>query len=330
MALLTAQDYLYTAFRKCGQMRPGYTNSADLLADGLTEWMILFDSWNAERTLNYTIPDYIYDVSTATSLNGIYGQNIQFTVGPVFTFTGDTTITSAVVLTQYTDGLIIGQYVTGTGIPALSYITAISTGVSFTLSAAATATNVGVTLTITPSFTGPRPEAILRMNLYMTSVNAAQPTRIPLSPISAEQWANISVIQLTPINVTTVFYYDPKFPQGVINVWPPLNGNALEFFTWGFLNPPAALTSRYSAPPGYQDAIIWTLAQRLWGLCTNQVMLNRFPFPYICGQAAKARDKIKYVNAPSPKMMNDFGGGNRQTSANAQCDWGLLLTGIPY
>lgn len=323
---MTASDFIYTAFRRCGQMRPGYTNSPDLLNDGLNEFKAMYDGWNAERTLNFSIPDYIYPISGATSLNGIYGKNIQWTVGPVFTFTGDTN-SNTTILTQYTNGLIIGMYLTGAGIPANTYITGISTGVSITISAAATATATGVTFTITPSFTGPRPEAILRMNLvYQQNANA--PTRIPLSPISAEEFANISVLQLTPINVTTVFYYDPQFPQGVINVWPPLNANSLEFFTWGFLNPPATLSSTYFAPPGYQDAIQWTLASRLWGLCTNQVMLNRFPLQYIAGQAAIARAKIKAVNAPSPRLANDFSGGGRP--GVGVCDWNLLLTGIPY
>lgn len=308
-------------------MRPGYTNNADVLNDGLIEFQRLFDSWNAERTLNYSIPDAIYAIGSKTGLHGIYGQNVQFTVGPVFTFTGATTSTSTTVETQYTNGLIIGQLITGTGIPALTYITAISTGVSITLSQAATATAPVVTFTITPDFVGPRPEAILRMNLYMTSVSPSQPTRIPLSPISAEQWANISVIQLTAINVTTVFYYDPQFPQGVINVWPPLNGNSLEFFTWGFLNPPATLQSIYMAPPGYQDAIVYTLAQRLYHLCTNDVMVHKVDFRYLCGQAAIARAKIKAVNAPMPRLACDF---RSKPPTVGVSDWGLLLSGVPY
>ena len=324
---MTGQDFLYMAFRKCGQMRPGYTNSTDLLQDGLNEWMALYDGWNAERTLNFSIPDYIYPISGATSLNGIYGQNIQWTVGPAFTFIGDTNSTTT-ILTQNTNGLIIGQYLTGSGIPALTYITAISTGVSITISAAATLTATNVTFTVTASFTGPRPEAILRMNLVYQQ-NANSPTRLPLSPISAEEFANISVLQLTPINVTTVFYYDPQMPQGVINVWPPLNGNSLEFFTWGFLNPPATLQSNYFAPPGYQDAIVYTLAQRLYHLCTNDVMIHKVPHQWLCGQAAIARAKIKAVNAPMPRMVNDFGGALGNVGVGV-CDWGALLTGTPY
>lgn len=326
---MISQDRIYTALRKCGQLRPGYMSAPELLQDALAEYQAMYDGWNAERTLNYTIPDYIYNISTATSLNGIYGQNVQFSIGPAFTVSGNTTSTSKVVAVANTNGLYIGQYVTGAGIPANTYITALTVNVSITLSAAATASGTGVTLTIPPSLLGPRPEAILRMNLYMTSVNAAQPTRIPLAPVSAEQWANIAVIQLTPINVTTVFYYDPQFPQGVINVWPPLNGNSLEIFTWGFLTPPTTLQTVVMEPPGYQDAIVYTLACRLWPMLTkNELVNSKESIMWLRGQAKIAREKIKAVNAPMPRLVNDFRGG-RATNV-PECDWGLLLTGQPY
>lgn len=326
MALSTAQTYIYQALRKIGQLRPGYQAQSEFMDDALTEFSMMFDGWNSQRTNAYSIPDYIYDVSTATSLNGIYGENIQYTIGPVFTFNGTTTITSTTIAVANTSGLIIGQYVTGTGIPADTYITGISPNTSIEISAAATASG-NIVITVTPSFTGPRPEAIIRMNLYMTSVSPSQPTRIPLSPVSAEQWANIPVLQITPINVTTVYYYDPQFPQAVINVWPPLNGNSLEIFTWGFLTPPTALSATVNVPPGYQDAIVYQLAKRLYHMATRDILPHKIPWNVLAAQALAAQQRMQAVNAPMPKLVNDF--GNRQRSG-AQSDWQLLLTGQPY
>ena len=37
-------------------------------------------------------------------------------------------------------------------------------------------------------FLGPRPEAIARCNLYLTSASPSTPTRIPLSQLSMEEW----------------------------------------------------------------------------------------------------------------------------------------------
>ena len=328
MALLTAQDYIYNAYRKCGQLRPGYTASSELLTDGLDEFKAMFDGYNAARTMNYTIPDYIYAIGSKTGLNGIYGQNIQFTIGPAFTFTGTLQASLVSALVANTAGLIVGQYITGTGIPALTTITAITTNTSITFSAQSTlSAGNTLTLTVTPDFVGPRPEGIIRMNLYMTSASPSQPTRIPITMVSAEQWAAIAVLQINAINIATTCYYDPQFPQGVLNLWPPLNGNSLEIFTWGFLTPPTTLATNITLPPGYADVLIWDLASRMWPMLTKSVLVNKVSHQWINGKASAAKQKVRNLNAPKLKLTNDFRGGR---SNSAVCDWGLLLTGTPY
>lgn len=322
----TCQQLIVQALRKIGQLRPGYVSNSALLADALLEWQIWFDALNAQRTNAFTIPDYIYDVSGNNGINGIYGQNVQFTIGPSFTFTGTLTSTATTVAVTDTSTLVIGMPLSGTGIPSGAYIAAITPS-SIELSAAATSSGAQ-TITVTPSFAGPRPEQIVRMNLYMTSVSPTQPTRIPIAPVSAEEWANIAVIQITAINVTTVYWYNPTFPQGTISVWPPLNGNSLEIFTWGFLTPPTALTSNINLPPGYQDLIVWELAKRLYNMTTLDVLVHKASLQWITGQACIARDRVRAVNAPRPRMANDFGPLGRGTAP--ECDWSLLLTGVPY
>lgn len=325
----TAQEFLYDAFRLCGQMRPGYQNGPELLNDGLRKWRDFFDTLNASRTGSYSTPDYIYPVVT-TGLAGIYGPSVQFTIGPVFTFSGVTVIGSRIVTLTDTSPFIIGQYVTAAGVPALSYITAISPGVSITLSANATLAGAR-TFTCTPDFVGPRPTEILKMNMWMTETSPSAPSRLPLTRIwTAEEFADISVLQMTAVNVTTCYWYNPTWPQATINVFPPLNGNSLEIFTWGFLDAPLTLSSNYSAPAGYAEAIKNSLAARLWPLCTNQIMVNKVTHQWICAQAKIAVDRIKGNNAPKQRLVSDFGGGLRSGSGVGVCDWGLLFTGIPY
>jgi hypothetical protein len=232
--------------------------------DALTEWQMLYDGYNARRTMAYSMPDYVFPVT-----------------GPGHGSTGN------------------GQTFGGTGY------------------------QIGPTAT---DFVAPRPVAIARMNLYMTSVSPSSPTRIPLEQISMEEWMRISVIQLTPINVTTVFAYDPQYPNGVIWVWPPLNGNSLEIFTWGQLTPPSTLASAYSAPPGYQDLIVFQLAKRLYPMCTKDVMPERRNYQLLCAEAEIARQAVAAINAPMPRIRNDFQ-GSRRTNAGIS-DWQLLLTGV--
>jgi hypothetical protein len=262
---MTAQQYIIQALLKCGHMRSGYTPSADLLGACFTEWLAWFDSANAERTMQYADPDYVYPVTAKG--HGTTGNNQSFG------------------------------------------------GAGFTIGPGAT------------DFSGPRPVAIARCNLLMTSASPTNPTRIPLSQISMEEYLGIAAPQIPAINVTSCFAYDAQFPIGVIWTWPPLVGNSLEIFTWGQLTPPASLASTFAEPPGYWDAIVWTLAERCWPLCTHDIMPHKLPLQYIAGKAKAARDKIKAVNAPSPRMACDFSGGRPNVGA---CDWELLLTGRPY
>jgi hypothetical protein len=63
MALVTAADWIYTALRQIGQLRPGFKAQPELMQDGLDQWMLAFDAWNMHRTLNYTNPDFIFPVN---------------------------------------------------------------------------------------------------------------------------------------------------------------------------------------------------------------------------------------------------------------------------
>ena len=81
---------------------------------------------------------------TLLSIGGLHGLGV-----PV-SFTADTTITSPILLTvSSTTGLHVGQHVTGTGIPANTYILSIDSSVQITLTNAATATGSTIALTST-------------------------------------------------------------------------------------------------------------------------------------------------------------------------------------
>jgi len=261
MALLTAFDYLYQSLRKCGQMRPGYTPGPELLMDGLNEWWLMFDGFNAERTMNYSNPDFVYPVTGPGSQNGGLG----YTVGPVGA-----------------------------------------------------------------DWTGPRPDSIIRANLKYGTGTAT--TYIHLNPMSQEQFAALSVRNLPATGVTTAFWYDPQFPNGVFNVFPPLNANSIELFTWGVLAPPGpaippTLAVLWSAPPGYADVVVWGLAERLWPLCTKDVMVHKLPFAFICGKAKAAADKVRAVNRPIPKLPTD---GPHGGLPGGYFDRFVTATGEPY
>lgn len=303
MPLITAQDYILKALRKCGQIRPGAVSNTELLTDGLDEWGSLFDGWAGERSMGFSTPQYTYAVTGPGSQQSGNG----YLIGPIATFTGTITngspqITGVVDVSQVT----VGESISGTGIPANSTVVSVAAGI-ITISQNATA-SLSITVTATPDFVGPRPPAIVRANLKFTS-GTAQPVYIHLTPMSAEEWASLAIRQIPAIDVTNIFYYDPQYPNGVFNVFPPLSGNSIELFTTQFLGVPVTLATPYSAPPAYRDAVIDSLAERLWPMCTNQVAVNRVSLQWLAGTAYESRQKVRTLYRQIPRLASDFRGG---------------------
>lgn len=332
---MTAQDVLYMAFRRAGQMRAGWTPSDDLLADGLREWFTFYDSLNAERTSHYSIPDYVYPTPGPGSMTDGNG----YLVGPVFTFSGTTVIGSAIVAAANTFGLIAGMMISGAGIPASTTIASVSPGVGITMSANATAAAT-VTITVTPDWIGPRPESIIGANLVQTSMGP-NPVYIQLRPVGVEEWKNMVILQIPGVNITSIFWYNPTWPAGIFNVFPPLIGNSIQLYTWGQFAPPpspgqanyttlaAALATPFSYPPGYTDYTEWTLAARLKPLCPKVAVLNPLSQQWLEGRALEAKQALMAVNRPTTTLSTDApSGGSPGNRGNY--DSFVTYTGEPY
>jgi hypothetical protein len=94
-----------------------------------------------------------------------------------FTLTGDTTNTSTTVSAlSTTANMVVGMFVSGTGIPSNTTISSITNNTTIVLSQAATATNTGVTLTFTYKIeevdTGLRIKSVEQNgNLYFTTAD---------------------------------------------------------------------------------------------------------------------------------------------------------------
>lgn len=332
---MTAQDVLYMAFRRCGQMRAGWTPSDSLLEDGLREWWTLFDELNAERTANFSLPDFVYPVTGAGSLTNGNGYG----VGPRFTFTGTTVSTSTTVAVANTIGLIDGMMISGTGIPSGATIVSIAINTAIVISAPATG-SATVTITVTPDWIGPRPASIVRANLKFTS-QGPQPVYIQLTPVSGEQWMALAIQQIPGVNITSIFWYNPTYPVGTFNVFPPLTGNAIQMYTWGNLEPPpspgqsnyttlaAALAYPYSQPPGYATAVEWALAARLNPLVPKRAVINPLSQESLEGRSYEAWERIRRINRPAPGLATDApSGGDAGNRGNY--DSFVTYTGEPY
>lgn len=175
-------------------------------------------------------------------------------------------------------------------------------------------------------FVCPRPIDIIHCNYYLTQYTPQSPVRTHMTKIDLQRFFQIAVAVIPPIDIATVWAYDAQDPNGVIWLWPPVIGNALEVFTWGELTPPTSADDPFSCPPGYSDLIIKQLAVRLWPLCTRDIMPSRRSYQAVRGEAANAKSEVQRANRRIPRIANDFSGAHRQSGGVS--DWALLYTGV--
>lgn len=143
-----------------------------------------------------------------------------------------------------------------------------------------------------------RPVEILSANLAIT---AADPdTRIPIAIRDDQWWMSLRARQVTS-SVPTGLFYNPKFPNGELNLWPvPTTAYGLELETRTLLAS-VALTDTFSLPPGYQQAL---------RLSTAELLASAFGQKVSAETAAKARDargKVWGNNDRIPHVIPDAG-----------------------
>jgi hypothetical protein len=150
-------------------------------------------------------------------------------------------------------------------------------------------------------FNGLRPIKILKANLLL---DVTPTSRLPLDVLPWRDYGDISVLTVPPTTVTTSVYYEPAFPIGILHFWPPITaGPKFEFWTDGVLVPPATLATTVSFPPGYENATVFSLAEKCQYLVTKEMgKVN----PKIAGWALHARQWIRNANASNPKCVTDF------------------------
>lgn len=180
----------------------------------------------------------------------------------------------------------------------------------------------------TGDWVGPRPEIILAANLVQT-LAGSPPIYLPLSRVTQAQWGLLSQQQLnSALNVTSIFWYDPQFPNGVFNVFPPLNGNSIQLYESGVMTVPATLDDLYSAPPLYSDMVVWQLAMRNYYSMTKALVHQKAPYGVICFNAISKLDNIKMINRAAKPLVNDFKG--KGSSRPGFYDSFVTQTGEPY
>lgn len=147
------------------------------------------------------------------------------------------------------------------------------------------------------NFTAPRPSTIENANIVITT-NSPE-TRIPLYLMDDDDWMDIRVRQIGP-TLPSALYYSRDYPNGTLRLYPlPTTGLSLEIETWTQLSQFPDLTTVFSFPPGYYEAVYQNLALRF---CTPEYGIDQAPAS-IAVLAQDSRARIESLNCTPPSQM---------------------------
>jgi len=150
------------------------------------------------------------------------------------------------------------------------------------------------------NLTAPRP---IRLDAANYMYVGSEVVRYPMDIINAREYSKIRVRGLES-TISRKVYYKPTYPNGTLYFWPYVTV-VTDYFEAFY---PAALTalssSDISLQPGYEDAIVWNLAERLtdyFGMELTQNIVNR---------AQKGRVLLEHINTHAIECELDVGGGD--------------------
>lgn len=124
--------------------------------------------------------------------------------------------------------------------------------------------------------------------------------RVPLYILDDDQWADIRV-EVIPTTIPIALYNDGSLPNSNLFLWgQPTQANDLELWTRQQFTAFATIADDLEYPPGYADAIVLTMAERLSGPL-------RVPIPPdLPRRAREARANAKSLNTASPLLTSDM------------------------
>lgn len=325
----TALDIVTQSLQEMGAIAQSETPDAGDTNFALSKLNRMLDSWNASKLFIYSVNFQQYTM--------IANKNPQ-SIGKGFAVTSVslTSDEATVIGVPSRPFFNQGDKVTLLNIPADGGIFNVSgqlldsastdgTTLTFPLTAAdfASAPTTGVVITSAqpatsaPDFPIPstRPVKIVNANIILN--NNGNIVRVPMRIVDADWWANQRVPQIQT-TLPTHLYYQPEFPNGLLYFWPvPQVAYPAELETWINLSQ-LALNDSFVMPPGYEDAVTYSLAE---ALCPS---FGRQPDPTLINLAMKARALIQGLNSDAPLITTaDFGipGPSSDQRGRADFNW---------
>lgn len=146
-----------------------------------------------------------------------------------------------------------------------------------------------------------RPEKIVRAILFDT---AGEYIAAELHPMDAYWWSDRRPAFPTS-SLPRDLFYNPTAPDGTLYLSPrPDRAYILELTTWGLLTA-VGLDTDVELPPGYEDALVLTAAERLAPEYGAKAPAS------VSSQAGDARAWLKSRNLRTPPVVPDYTAGGR-------------------
>lgn len=149
------------------------------------------------------------------------------------------------------------------------------------------------------------------MRLEYAFTRDAQGYDRPMEIITHLEYADLFLKTLAGAYPTMV-HFDPQWPNGRVRIWPLTNPSiplTLYVGVWVILSEYTALGDLVSLPPGYEDAITYSLAERI---C---IEFEKAVSSGLEKMASMARARVKRMNVPASRTSCEFQGtqyvGNR-------------------
>lgn len=159
-----------------------------------------------------------------------------------------------------------------------------------------------------------RPVRIEAANIVLNNVTPSVKT--PLNLRDDQWYAKLPVPSITT-TIPTDLYYSPAWPNGQLYLWPvPATNYLLELWTWVIISQYASYVTIVSLPPGYFDALAYSLAENL------APSFGKQPGLLLVELARKSREVIKSPNSMSPSICTvDYGMPNENYKNLPSYNW---------
>jgi hypothetical protein len=165
-----------------------------------------------------------------------------------------------------------------------------------------------------------RPQVIESISLILINSTSGGEVEIPLNPRDQDWWAQQSIKNLSS-TLPTDFYYSPDWPLGGIYFWPvPSAVNDVRVQMPLVLGEYTGYAQNFSMPPGYWDAIVYSLAE---AICPMYQVPVSADLMRLKNMAIKA---IQVNNISSPRLATDS--PSQSTVSRNRPDFSFL-TGLP-